>query len=98
MTKNPPFTSKSNQLMLSKIIVIYALFYIMMKLVAIFQGAWLWANLVLCLPFVILAVWGGISIKRNATNWIYVIIAVLVVSAIRYYEADVMLRLHEVFQ
>lgn len=90
-----PFTSASNRNMLSKIIVIYALFYIVMKLVAIFQEAWLWVNLILCLPFVLLALWGGILIKRNATSWFYVIIAVLVVSVIRYYEADWMIWLHD---
>lgn len=92
-----PFTSASNRNMFTKIIVIYTLFYVAMKIMAIFQGAWLWVNLTLCVPFVILAIWGGISIKRNATNWFYVIISILVVSTIRFYEANLMIWLHERF-
>lgn len=89
-----PFTSESNRNMLSKIILIYAVFYIVMKLVAIFQGAWLWANLILCLPFVLLGLWGWMLIKRNATSWFYVITAVVIISAVRYYEVGLMHWLH----
>lgn len=90
-----PFTSESNRNMFSKIIVIYAVFYIVMKLVAVFQGAWLWVNLILCLPFVLLAIWGGLAIKRNATSWLYVIVAILIISAIRYFEPELMVFLHD---
>ena len=90
-----PFTSEANRNMFSKIIVIYALFYIAMKIIAVFQGAWLLVNLTLCVPFVLLTIWGGILLKRNATNWAYVIISVVTASAIRYYEANLMIWLHE---
>lgn len=90
-----PFTSESNRNMFSKIIVIYAVFYIVLKLVAVFQGAWLWVNLILCIPFVLLAIWGGMTIKRNATSWLYVIVAILIISAIRYFEPELMVFLHD---
>lgn len=89
-----PFTSEHNRIMLSKIIVIYALFYVVMKIVAIFKGAWTDANLLLCLPFIGLGIWGTFLIKRNSTNWLYVIVAVVVISAIRYYEPELMPWLH----
>ena len=90
-----PFTSEHNRIIFSKIIVIYSIFYVVMKIVAIFQGAWANANLLLCVPFLGLAIWGGISIKRNATKWIYVIVAVIAISAIRYFETDLMIWLHQ---
>lgn len=90
-----PFTSESNRNMFTKIIVIYAVFYIIMKLVAIFQGAWLGVNLILCIPFILLAIWGGITLKRNATSWLYVVVALVVASAIRYYEPELMVFLHD---
>lgn len=90
-----PFTSESNRIVLTKIMLIYSIFYVIMKIVAIINGAWLWVNLVLCLPFVILALWGFLSIKKNTTTWLYVIVGILVISVIRYYEANLMIWLHE---
>ena len=89
-----PFTSEHTRIILSKIIVIYSIFYVIMKILAVFQGAWAGANLLLCIPFLGLAIWGGISIKRNATNWLYVIVAVIAISAIRYFETDLIMWLH----
>lgn len=88
---SPPFTSESNRIVLTKIIVIYAVFYMAMKLIAIlFKDALAVTNLVVCLPFLLLALWGWYSLKRKATNWLYIIVAIIAVSAIRYYEADLL--------
>ncbi|HET8838346.1 MAG TPA: hypothetical protein VFM82_05050 [Flavobacteriaceae bacterium] len=89
-----PFTSEHNRVLLSRILVIYSVFYVIMKIIAIFSGAWVVANLLLCIPLIGLGIWGGILLKRNSTNWLYVIVAVILISAIRYFEADLIPWLH----
>lgn len=89
-----PFTSEHNRILLSRILVIYSVFYVLMKIIAIINGAWVAANLFLCIPFIGLGIWGGILLKRNSTNWLYVIVAVIFISAIRYFEADLISWLH----
>tara|TARA_R100001369_G_scaffold36196_2_gene61571 strand:- start:20039 stop:20323 length:285 start_codon:yes stop_codon:yes gene_type:complete len=83
---------------ISKIIVFYSVFYVVMKLIAIvFDGAWALPNLILAIPFLIFAIIGALLMKNEAFSWIYVIAGVLVISAIRYYEADWVVILHEYF-
>lgn len=82
--------------LLSKIILFYSGFYIIMKLIAIlFRGVWAIPNLIIALPFVIFAVVGGVMLKQNRFSWIYVIIGVVVISVIRYYEAQWVVDLHK---
>lgn len=90
-----PFTSRANRDMLAKIIVIYTIFYVIMKVIAIFQGAWLVANLLLCVPFIALGLWGGMAIKQKQTTWLFVLLAVVLISFVRYYEVELMGWLHQ---
>ena len=83
---------------ISKIIVFYSVFYVVMKLIAIvFDGAWAIPNLILAIPFLIFAIVGGLLMKKETFSWIYVIVGVVVISAVRYYEAKWVLQLHEYF-
>jgi hypothetical protein len=83
---------------ISKIIVFYSVFYVIMKLIAIlFDDVWVLPNLILALPFLLFAIIGGLLIKKESFSWIFVIIGVLVISAIRYYEAEWVVALHEYF-
>lgn len=90
-------TSQRYLVLISKIIFFYSIFYVIMKTLAIFQGAWLIPNLILTLPYLIFAVVGGIMLKRNSYHWAYVIAGAIVISMIRYYEQEWMLALHEYF-
>ena len=72
----------------SKIILIYSFFYIGLKILVIFQGAWLEANLILALPFVLLALWGVIILRSGKFSWIYALVGILVVGLSRYFEKD----------
>lgn len=82
--------------LLSKIILFYSAFYVIMKLIAIlFRDAWAVPNLIIALPFVIFAVVGGVMLKQNRFSWIYVITGVVIISAIRYYEAQWVVDLHQ---
>ncbi len=84
--------------LISKIILFYSFFYVVMKLIAIlFQDAWAIPNLILALPFVIFAAIGWIMLKREEYSWIYVIAGVVIISVIRYYEMEWVVELHNYF-
>jgi hypothetical protein len=84
------------KMLLSKIILFYSVFYIVMKVIAVlFENVWVLPNLILALPFLIIAILGGMMLKRNDFYWIYVIAGVLVISLIRYYEAEWVVNLHQ---
>ncbi|TRO65282.1 hypothetical protein [Christiangramia sabulilitoris] len=83
--------------LISKIIFFYSIFYVIMKIVAMFQGAWMIPNLILSLPYLVFAVVGGIMVKRNSYHWAYVIAGAILISIVRYYEQEWMLQLHEYF-
>lgn len=93
--QNPkPFTSKKNKLIITKIIVIYSVFFLVLKLTAIFQGGWVVANLLVALPIVLLGLLGFYFLKTNSTNWAYAIGSIIAVSVMRYYEQDLIVWLH----
>lgn len=86
------------KVIISKIIVFYSVFYVIMKLIAIlFEDAWALPNLILALPFLLFAIIGGYLMKKEVFSWIFVVAGVLVISAIRYYEAQWVVLLHEYF-
>ncbi|WP_049792107.1 hypothetical protein [Christiangramia forsetii] len=83
--------------LISKIIFFYSVFYVIMKIIAIFGDAWLKPNLILSLPYLAFAIVGGIMVKRNSYHWAYVVAGVILISIVRYYEQEWMLQLHEYF-
>jgi membrane protein insertase Oxa1/YidC/SpoIIIJ len=83
--------------LISKIIFFYSIFYVIMKVLAIFQGAWLIPNLILSLPYLVFAIVGGLIVKNNTFHWAYVIAGAILISIVRYYEQEWMLQLHEYF-
>lgn len=84
--------------LISKIILFYSIFYVVMKLIAIlFQNAWAIPNLILTIPYIIFAVTGFIMLKRQQFYWIYVIAGIVVISAVRYYEAQWMVQMNQYF-
>lgn len=89
-----PFSSAKNKLIITKIVVIYAGFYLLLKLSAIFQGGWVIPNLILALPLVLLGLLGYYFLKTNSTNWYYAIGSIIAISAVRYYEKDLIVWLH----
>ena len=83
--------------LISKIIFFYSIFYVIMKVISIFGGAWVIPNLILSLPYLVFAVVGGFMVKRNSYHWAYVIAGAILISIVRYYEREWMLQLHEYF-
>ncbi|EMY80889.1 hypothetical protein ES731_00740 [Psychroflexus gondwanensis] len=93
--QNPrPFSSDKNKLIITKIIVIYSAFFLILKLSAIFQGGWVMANLLVALPLVVLGLLGFYFLKSNSTNWIYALGSIVIISAMRYYEQDLIVWIH----
>lgn len=84
------------KMLLSKIILFYSVFFIVMKVFAVlFENVWVFPNLILALPFLILAILGALMLKRNTYSWIYAIAGILLIGLIRYYEADWVVKLHQ---
>lgn len=89
-----PFSSERTKLTIAKITVFYALFFVAMKIVIIFQGAWMLPNLIISLPIVITGLIAWYLLKNKKVNWLFVIISIIVISAIRYYETEAVYWLH----
>lgn len=78
--------SHRNLVILTKIILFYSLFFIFMKAVILFQGAWLIPNLILMLPFIILAALSWFQVKNDNYSWFFVAIGAAVIILTRIYE------------
>ena len=84
--------------LISKIILFYSFFYVVMKIIAIlFQGAWAIPNLIIALPFVVFTAIGWVMLKREQYSWIYVIAGVVIISVVRYYEMEWVVDIHRYF-
>ena len=83
--------------LISKIIFFYSIFFVVMKVISMFQGAWLIPNLILSLPYLVFGLVGGYMVKYNRYHWAYVIAGVILISIVRYYEVEWMLQLQERF-
>lgn len=85
-----PFSKERTKAIICKIIFFYSLFFVIMKVIAIFKGAVMLPNLLLSIPFLVFAA-VGFHIDRNKRySWLYVILGVLVISATRYYEFELL--------
>lgn len=80
--------SHRNLVILTKIILFYSIFYIIMKTIAIFGGAWLVPNLLLMIPFLILGIISGFQVKRENYSWWFVGIGAAVIILTRIYETE----------
>lgn len=79
-----------------RIVVLYCIIYAIAKLVALFKGVWFYPNFIIMMGLLILGGVGGYLIKKDNYNWVYTIIGVVLISALRYYEALWVLYLHRV--
>ncbi len=92
--QSKPFSAERFKLTVTKITAIYALFYFVLKLSAIIQGAWILPNLILALPILILGYIAWVLLRKKATNWLFVIVSILLISAMRYYESQLVVWLN----
>lgn len=80
--------SHRNLIIITKIVLFYSLFYVVMKAIVIFGGAWIVPNLLLMVPYLILAGIGWMHLKRETYSWWYVGIGAAVIILTRIYERD----------
>ncbi|MCF8716202.1 hypothetical protein JM658_15330 [Joostella atrarenae] len=80
----------------TKIIAYYCLFYAGVKFYAIIQGMWLWPNLLLGISLGIIAAIGFWIVKNEKYNWYFLVICVVLLSALRYYEPTLIPYLQQV--
>ena len=81
--------SHRNLVILTKIILFYSIFYVAMKLgVVIFGNAWPVPNLLLSLPYVILALISWWQVKQEKFSWIFVFLGAAVIILTRVYETQ----------
>lgn len=87
--KPAPFTDSRNKITIYKITVIYAAFYVLMKLYSIVvENLWVLPNLIISIPIIIIGLVAFKHLKEKETYWWFIIISIIVVSAVRYFEAD----------
>lgn len=86
--KPAPFTNPRNKITIYKITIIYAAFYFLMKIYAIINGSWLLPNIIISLPILLIGFLAWWQLKQDKTNWWFIAISIIVVSAVRYYEQD----------
>lgn len=80
--------SYRNLVILTKIILFYSIFYIVMKAIVLFGGAWLVPNLLLMVPYLILGTIAGIQVKRENYSWWFVAIGAAIIILTRIYETQ----------
>lgn len=81
--------SHRNLVILTKIILFYSIFYVFMKLgVVLFGDAWPVPNLLLSLPYVILALVSWWQVKQEKFSWLFVVIGAAVIILTRVYERE----------
>ena len=87
--KPAPFTNPRNKLTIYKITIIYAGFYLLMKLYSIIvENFWVLPNLIIALPIVLIGLWAWWQLKQEKTSWWFIGFSIIIVSLVRYYESD----------
>lgn len=82
-----PFSAERTKVVVCKIIFFYSIFYMVMKVIAIvFENKSVKVNLLLCIPCLFLAIGGAYLERTKKYTWLYVIVGVLSISVIRFYE------------
>jgi uncharacterized membrane protein SirB2 len=75
-------------MILTKIILIYSIFFVVMKAVIIFGGAWLVPNLLLMIPYLVLGIIAAVQVKEENYSWWFVGIGAAVIIITRIYETS----------
>lgn len=83
---------------LTKIISIYCLFYIVVKIIAISKGAWLKPNLMLIFILFFLGFLGFYMIRLKQFSMGYAIVGTISLILLRIFESELLMKLHQAFQ
>ena len=87
--------SERNLIIITKIILFYSIFFVGLKIFVISGGGWLVPNLLLALPFALLAILGGIIVKKGTFSWFFVAVGAAVIILMRIYETRLLYWLQQ---
>jgi len=85
------------QLLLTKVITLYALFYMLVKVIGVFKGLWPVPNLIVAFFLLILGLSGWRLLRQNKAPLYFVILGVTFMILLRIYEVDLLLYLQNRF-
>lgn len=84
--------SERNLILVTKIIAYYCAFYMGVKLYAVFSGTpYPKPQALLATALFLIAFIGFYLLKKGLQNWIFAIFGIVAVSALRYFEQDLLL-------
>ncbi len=83
-----PFSKERTRQTVGMIVYFYCVFFVIMKIIAVFQGQPVGTHFLIALPFIGLAIWGFKQQRTRSFSWLYSIIGVVLISVLRYYEMD----------
>lgn len=93
---NPPILNPKNKVVFNKIILIYSIFYLALKLYAIiFLDQWLLENLIISLPIIII---GGLAFYfqlKKLQSWPFILLSFVVAILLRLNESEWILKIHD---
>lgn len=83
-----PFSKKRTKIIVGRIIYFYSIFYVLIRIFSGFQNDTFLPHFLIAIPFIALASIGFTFEKNKNYSWIYVIIGVVLISVIRFYEQE----------
>lgn len=92
-TRPKPFSKERTKLIVGRIIYFYSIFYVLIRLFSGFQDEVFLPHLLIAIPFMILVGIGFVFEKKKDYSWIYVIIGIVLISLLRFYEQEIYLYL-----
>ncbi|MDD2986337.1 hypothetical protein [Flavobacterium sp.] len=72
----------------TKIVSVYAFFFVLLKSIAILRGAWLIPNLIIALPFVLMGILTAYTVVAKKYSWVLTILTLVLILVTRYYEQE----------
>lgn len=94
MENQEPIVFNKYLVSLTKIVSVYCFFFVLLKSIAIFGGAWMIPNLILAVPFIIMGILTAYTVLYKKYSWVITVIAVVLIIVVRYYEFDWVHFLH----
>jgi hypothetical protein len=88
MEEQHPIVFNKYLVSLTKIASVYCFFFIVLKAVAIFSGAWMIPNLILSFPFILMGILTAYTVVAKKYSWAVTIVAILLILIIRFYEKE----------
>ncbi len=95
MENQEPVVFNKYLVSLTKIVSVYSFFFVLLKSIAIFRGAWMIPNIILAIPFIIMGILTAYTVIYKKYSWIITIITVALIIAVRYYEYDLVYFLQD---